>query len=111
MIAAHHFSVIHDNGIFAGTFTAEAIGDEPYCEFSNPDASALKPFSNPHSYCVLSDAIHWVTGTAPLDEDSNFSCFFFYWKLVLFGHNNAQHDILGIHDYSFVIFIHKLSDL
>ena len=34
---------------------------------------------------------------APLDEDRNVS--FFYWTLVLFGHNNAQRDILGIHDY------------
>ena len=70
---------------------------EPYCEFSNPVESALKHFSNLHSYCVLSDPIHRVTVPAPLDENRNIS--FFYWKLVLFGHNNVQHDILGIHDY------------
>ena len=88
------------SGIFDRTLTAVAIGGEPYCEFSNPVASALKPFSNSHSYCVLSDPIHGVTEPAPLDENCNFLCvFFFYWKLVLFGHNNAQHDILGIHDY------------
>ena len=59
------------NGIFDGTLTAGAIGGEPYCEFSSPIASALKPFSNPHSYCVLLDPIHWVTEPAPLDEDHN----------------------------------------
>ena len=85
------------NGIFDGKLTAGAIGDESYCGFSNPVASALKPFSNPHSYYVLSCTIHWVTEPAPLDENRNIS--FFYWKVVLFGHNNAQHDILGIHDY------------
>ena len=46
---AQHFTVIHaqctlHNGIFDGTLTAGAIGDEPYCKFSNPVASALKPF-------------------------------------------------------------------
>ena len=30
------------NGIFYGTLTA--VEGEPYCEFSNPVASALKPF-------------------------------------------------------------------
>ena len=85
------------NGIFNGTLTTGAIGGERYCGLSNPVASALKPFSNPHSYCVLSDAFHWVTEPATLDEIRNVS--FFYWKRVLFWHNNAQHDILGIHDY------------
>ena len=96
--AQHFFLLSMQNGIFDGTLTAEAIGGEPYCEFSNLVACALKPFSNPHSFCVLSDAIHWVTEPAPLDENGNFS-FFFYWKLKLFGHNNAQHDILGINGY------------
>ena len=64
------------NGIIDRTLTAGAIGVEPYCEFSNPVASALKPFSNPHSYCVLSNPIHWVTEPAPLDENGNFSFFF-----------------------------------
>ena len=85
------------NGISDATLTAGAIGGEPYCDFSNPVATALKPSSNPHSLCVLSIANHWLTESAPLDENRNISCF--YWKLVLFGHNNAQQDILGIHDY------------
>ena len=42
------------NGIFDGALTVGAIGGESYCEFSNPVASTLKPFSNPHSYCVFS---------------------------------------------------------
>ena len=50
-----------------------------------------------YSYCVLSDPIHWVTEPAPLDENCNI--LFFYWKHVLFWHNNAQHDILVILDY------------
>ena len=90
------------NGIFDGTLTAGAIGGEPYCEFSNPVASALKLFSNPHSSCVFSDPILWVTEPAPLHENRNITCFF-YWKLVLFGHDNAQHDILDIHDSSLVV--------
>ena len=63
------------NDIFAGTLTAGAIGGEPYYVFSNPVASALKPFFKSHSYCVLSDPIHWVTKPAPLDEDRNISFF------------------------------------
>ena len=35
-----------------------------------------------------------MTKPAPLDEDHDIP--FLNWKLVLFGHNNAQHDILGI---------------
>ena len=97
MIPAQHFSVFHAKGTFDGTVTAGTIGAEPYCEFSNPFVSALKPFSNPHSYYVLSGSILWVTEPAPLDENLNIS--FFQWKLVLFGHNNAWHDNLGIHDY------------
>ena len=61
------------NGIIDGTLTAGAIGGEPYCEFSNPVASALKPFSNPHSYCLFSYLIHWVTEPAPLEENNNVS--------------------------------------
>ena len=38
------------HGIFDGTFTAGAIVGEPYWKFSNPIASTLKPFLNPHSY-------------------------------------------------------------
>ena len=99
MIPAQHFLLSMQNGIFDRTLTVGAIGGEPYCGFSNLVASALKPFSNKHSYCELSDAIHWVTEPAPLiDEKRNIS-FFLYWKLVLFGHSNTQHDILGIHDY------------
>ena len=60
------------NGIFDGTLTAGAIEGEPYCEFSNPVASALKPFSNSHSYCVISDPVHWVTEPTPPDENRNF---------------------------------------
>ena len=97
MIPVQHFLLSMHNGIFDGILTAGAIGGEPYCEFSNPVASALKPFSNQHSYCVFSYLIHWMTEPAPLDEDHDIS--FFYWKLVLFGHNNAQHYILGIHNY------------
>ena len=61
------------NGIFDATLTARAIGIN--CQFPNPFASALKPFSNPHSYCVLSDPIHWVTEPVPPDEDHNISFF------------------------------------
>ena len=67
------------NGIFDGTLTVGVIGGEPYCEFSNPVASALKPFWNPHSYCVFSYPIHWVTKPAPLDENRKVS--FFIGKL------------------------------
>ena len=38
------FLVSMQNGIFDGTLTAGAIGGEPYCEFPNHVASALKPF-------------------------------------------------------------------
>ena len=36
---------------------------------------------------MLSDPIHWATEPAPLDEDRNIS--FFYWKVVLLGHNKS----------------------
>ena len=71
------------NSIFDGTLTLGAIGGEHYCEFSNPVASALNLFSNPHSCCVFLDSIHWVTEPAPPDKDRNVS--FFYWKLVYSG--------------------------
>ena len=92
------------NGIFDGTLTAGAIGGKPYWKFSNPVASALKPFSNPPSYCVFFICIiHWVPEPAPLDEDHDISFFTGKWELVLFGHNNAQHNILGIHNYSIIV--------
>ena len=57
----------------------------------------LSPFQiRTHIACFQMLSIG-VTETTPLDENRNVS--FFYWKLVLFGHNNAHHDILGIHDY------------
>ena len=34
------------NGIFDGALAAGAIGGKPFCEFSNPVASALKPFAS-----------------------------------------------------------------
>ena len=68
------FLLSMQNGIFHGSLTAGAIGGEPYCEFSNPVAGALKPFSNPHSSCVLSGPIHWVKEPAPL-ENQNISFF------------------------------------
>ena len=88
------------NGIFAGTLTAGAIGDEPYCEDFKPSCECTKAFFQirTHIACFQITYIHWVTEPAPLHENRNIS-FFFYWKLVLFGHNNPQHDILGIHDY------------
>ena len=64
------------NGIVDETLTVRAIRSEPYCEFSKPVASALNSFSNPHSYCVLSDPIHSVTEPAPLEDNRNISFFF-----------------------------------
>ena len=75
MITAYHFSVIHAQRHIWWELDRGSDRGEPYCEFSNPVASALKPFSNPHSYCVLSDPIHWVTEPAPLDENRNISFF------------------------------------
>ena len=99
MIPAEHFSMQSlQNGIFDGTLTAGAIEGEPSCGFSSPVASALKPFFK--SALILRafiHAIHWVTEPAPLDNNRNIS--FLYWKLVLLRPKNAQHDILGIHDY------------
>ena len=77
MIPAQHFFFLlsMQSGIFDGTLATGAIEGEPHCEFSNPVASALKPFSNPPSYCVLSDPIHGVTEPAPIDENRNISSF------------------------------------
>ena len=75
MIPAQYFSVIHAQRHIWWELDRGSDRGEPYCEFSNPVASALEPFSNPHSYCVLSDPIHWVTEPAPLDEGRNVSIF------------------------------------
>ena len=75
MIPAQHFLLSMQNGIVDETLTVRAIRSEPYCEFSKPVASALNSFSNPHSYCVLSDPIHSVTEPAPLEDNRNISFF------------------------------------
>ena len=73
------------NGIFDGTLTTGAIGGEPYCEFSNTVASALNTFfsKSRHSYCVLSDPIHWVTEPATQDENHNISFLFLLETCVI----------------------------
>ena len=63
------------NGIFDGNLTAGAIGVNPIASFQTLLRVHLSLFSNPHSYCVLSDPIHWVTEPAPLDEGRNVSIF------------------------------------
>ena len=72
-------------GIFHGTLTAGAFGGEPYCEFSNPVASVLKPFSNPQPYCMFSVLTHWVTERAPLDENHSRYFVFFTGNLCYSG--------------------------
>ena len=60
MIPHSIFQLSMHHVIFDLTLTAVAIGDEPYCNFLTPVASALKSFSNPHSCCVLSDPIYFI---------------------------------------------------
>ena len=59
------------NGIFDGTLTAGRSGVNPIASFQTLLRVHLVFFLNPHSYCVLSDPIHWVTEPAPLDENRN----------------------------------------
>ena len=85
--------------MFDGTLTAGAIGGEPYSEFSNPVASALKPFFKSPLILRFSDLIQYPLGDRICPTRRRSQYFVFYWKLVLFGQNNAQYDILGIHNY------------
>ena len=114
------------NGIFDGTLTVGAIGGELYDNFSNPVASALKPFFK--SALILRAfiyAIHWVAEPAPLDENRNISFFSgslcysgtrthstIYWAFMTI-HNSSQSHYQIIYHYQslsdFQIISHKPS--
>ena len=90
------------NGIFDGTLTAGAIGGEPYCEFSKPRCECTKAlFKSP---LILRAFRSYPLGdrTCPTRRRSQYFGTF-YWKLVLFGNNVAQHDNLGSHDLSKIV--------
>ena len=57
---------------FMGPWPRERSGVNPIASFQTP---LRVPFSNPHSYCVLSEPIRWVTEPAPLEENRNVSFF------------------------------------
>ena len=90
------------NSIFDRTLTAGAIGSEPYCEFSNPVASALKPFLK--SPLILRAFRSYPLGgrTYPTRRKSQFFAFFtghfcysgttpstIYWAFMTI-HNSSQ---------------------
>ena len=97
MIPAQHFSVIHaqrhvwwdlERGSFRGWILLRIF--KPCCECTKVFLKSPLILGVFKSY-PLGDR------TCPTKRKSQY--FFFFWKRLLFGHKNAQHDILGIHDY------------